>query len=441
MIAHNLQEAGPDERARNAVFSPDTDLVRDEVRSQLQRILASPAFHNSKRYAAVLTYVVERTLEGYGDQLKERTIGIEVFKRRPDYDTSTDHAVRSAVAEVRKRLAQYYVNGCSGELRIELQLGSYMPQFRWVDEGPRYPAASSQFAPPTAPRAATPTAPTAAPTAAVPTAASGPSGHAPRKVWIRAAWIAAGSMFAVTLAVAWATILQARAPLNRFWQPVLSSRAPVLLCIGNVEGGQQPPIVDPGPLHDLTLAKFQNSAHTTVNEYDAFALARLASLLEARGKMFRLASQSDATFTDLQNGPAILVGLLNNSWTERLVDKLRFNVDQPLPGKFVIRDRNNPLKNDWSVDYSTPYLDLTKDYALVLRMVDPKTEQTVIVAAGVTVFGTAAAGNFLTSKNEMEKLAAIAPPGWEKKNMELVLSTDVIKGRSGPASIVAVQFW
>jgi hypothetical protein len=41
----------------------------------------------------------------------------------------------------------------------------------------------------------------------------------------------------------------------------------------------------------------------------------------------------------------------------------------------------------------------------------------------------------------MEKLAAIAPPGWEKKNMELVLSTDVIKGRSGPASIVAVQFW
>jgi hypothetical protein len=430
MIAHNLQEAaGPDERARNVVFSPDTDLERDEVRSQLQRILASPAFHNSKRYAAVLTYVVDRTLEGYGDQLKERTIGIEVFKRRPDYDTSTDHAVRSAVAEVRKRLAQYYVNGSSGELRIELQLGSYMPQFRRVDDGPRYTAASSQFAPPTAH------------TTAAPTTAPGPSGHAPRKVWIRAAWIAAGCTFVAAATVAWAAILQARAPLNRFWQPVLSSRAPVLLCIGNVEGGQQPPIVDPGPLYDLTLAKFQNSAHTTVNEYDAFALARLAGLLEARGKMFRLASQSDATFTDLQNGPAILVGLLNNSWTERLVDKLRFTVDQPAPDRFVIRDRNNPLKNDWSVDYSTPYLDLTKDYALVLRMVDPKTEQTVIVAAGVTVFGTAAAGNFLTSNNEMEKLAAIAPPGWEKKNMELVLSTDVIKGRSGPASIVAVQFW
>jgi hypothetical protein len=164
---------------------------------------------------------------------------------------------------------------------------------------------------------------------------------------------------------------------------VLSSRASVLLCIGDLEGGQQVPIEDPGPLHDLTLSKFQNSAQTIVNEYDAFALARLAGLLEARGKMFRLASQSDTTFTDLQNGPAILVGLLNNTWTERLLERLRFNVDQPAPGKFVIRDRDNPLKNDWSVDYSTPYLDLTKDYALVLRMVDPKTEQTVIVAAFV----------------------------------------------------------
>jgi hypothetical protein len=426
MIANNLQEAGPDERARSAVFSPDTDLGREEIRSQLQRILASPAFHNSKRYAAVLKYVVDQTLEGFGDQLKERTIGIEVFQRRPDYDTSTDHAVRSAVAEVRKRLAQYYVNDCQGELRIELQLGSYMPQFRWVDEAPRRTAAAEQIA-----------AIAASPIAAPP----GPPAPAPRKVWIGALWVVAGCAFLAAAIVAGTAFSQARAPFNRFWQPVLSSRAPVLLCIGDQQGGQKVGLEASGPLQDLTLSKFQNSAQTIVSEYDAFALARLAGLLEARGKMFRLASQSDATFTDLQNGPAILVGLLNNTWTERLVERLRFNVDQPAPGKFVIRDRNNPLKNDWSVDYSTPYLDLSKDYALVLRMVDPKTEQTVIVAAGVTVFGTAAAGHFLTSQNEMEKLAAIAPPGWENKNMELVLSTDVIKGRSGPASIVAAQFW
>jgi hypothetical protein len=85
------------------------------------------------------------------------------------------------------------------------------------------------------------------------------------------------------------------------------------------------------------------------------------------------------------------------------------------------------------------YLEVTKDYAIVLRMADPKTEQ--VVVAGITVFGAFAAGEFLTDANEMKKLAAVAPRGWEGKNMELVLATDVIRGRSGPATIAAAQFW
>jgi hypothetical protein len=162
--------------------------------------------------------------------------------------------------------------------------------------------------------------------------------------------------------------------------------------------------------------------------------------MEANGQRYEFKSQSDATFTDMQKGPFILVGLLNNSWTQRLVPKLRFTVEQT--STIVrIRDSNNPSRQDWSLDYSTPYLDITRDYALVLRVLDPKAEQIVVVDAGITVFGTFAAGDFLTNQNEMKKLAAIAPPGWEKKNMELVLSTDVIRGRSGPASIVAAQFW
>src|SRR5436309_1482856 len=74
----------------------------DQVREQLARIVASPVFRNSKRYAAVLTYVVEQKLAGKTEHLKERTIGVDVFGREPDYDTGADHVVRSAMAEVRK---------------------------------------------------------------------------------------------------------------------------------------------------------------------------------------------------------------------------------------------------------------------------------------------------------------------------------------------------
>jgi hypothetical protein len=256
-------------------------------------------------------------------------------------------------------------------------------------------------------------------------------------------WPIAGA--AVTLAlciVALVVAMRSPAPFDSFWQPVFSSRAPVLLCVGNLEGGRGPSAgASQGPNPALTLKEFHSSESETVHVYDAMTLARFAGLMAANAKQYQIASQSDATFTDLQKGPAVLVGLMNNDWTERLVPKLRFTVEHPAPSRITIRDRDNPSNTDWTVDYSTPYLDVTKDYALVLRMVDPKTEQIVVVAAGITVFGTFAAGDFLTNKGEMKKLAAFVPRGWEKKNVELVLSTDVIRGRSGPATIIAAQFW
>jgi hypothetical protein len=421
MAVQKTGEAAVMLHSSHTAFSPVTEAERDQVRAQLLRILASPAFQNSKRYAAVFRYIVEQTLEGEGERLKERTIGIEVFKRTPDYDTATDHAVRSAVTEVRKRLGQYYA-GAQTELRIEIQPGSYIPQFRWPEENALNPE-PLRFAP-------------GRPEAAQVETSLAASKRMPR-------W----AVLATALGLAAAALLvldqTARSddPLVNFWKPILSSSAPVLLCIGNVQGGtateSYPPELSPA----LTLREFHNSPASTVNEYDAFTLARFSGLLQAHGTRFKFASQSDATFTDLQNGPAVLVGLLNNNWTQRLMPKLRFTVEQPTADKVVILDRNNPSNQDWSVDYSIPYLKVTRDYALVLRMIDPKTEQPILMDAGITVFGTSAAALFLTSSTEMKKLTAIAPPGWEKKNIEIVLATDVIQGRSGPATILAAQFW
>jgi hypothetical protein len=428
MISHQLQESGPMARAQNGTLLPEAEEDREEIRSQLQRILLSPAFHNSKRYAAVFKYIVEQTLQGLGDQLKERTIGIEVFNRAPDYDTAADHAVRSAMSEIRKRLAQYYQGEAADELRIEVLPGSYIPQFRRTE-------GQGTYADPL--RAPAHIAPAHVKTV-TPISSSEP---AHERAWLNARWLVAAGVILAACAGAMIVNARTRGPLMDFWIPVFASRAPILLCIGNVEGGKRPQDANQ-PLTPLsTLREFHNSPSETVNVSDAFALAKLAGLLEANGRQFRFDSQSDATYTDLQNGPAVLVGLLNNGWTERLLSNLRFTVAQPAPDQVTIRDRNNPANNDWSIDYATPYLGVTRDYALVLRMVDPKTEQIVVVAAGITMFGTTAAGEFLTSPQEMRKLTAIAPPGWQKKNMEIVLSTDVIRGSSGPPRIVAAQFW
>src|SRR6478672_2692214 len=101
------------------------------VREQLQRLLSHPFFSNSKRYPALLAYVVEQTLQGNAVELKERSIGIEVFGRTPTYDANADPVVRITAGEVRKRLSLYYFDSShAGELVIELPLGSYVPVFR-----------------------------------------------------------------------------------------------------------------------------------------------------------------------------------------------------------------------------------------------------------------------------------------------------------------------
>jgi hypothetical protein len=61
---------------------------RNAILAELERILANPLFKNSKRYPNLLRYVVERTLDGHPGELKERTLGVEVFGREADYDTN-----------------------------------------------------------------------------------------------------------------------------------------------------------------------------------------------------------------------------------------------------------------------------------------------------------------------------------------------------------------
>src|ERR1019366_5720101 len=105
---------------------------RHEVRAHLEQVLASPHFRHSRRCSALLRFVVEHSLDNQGKPIKERTLGHAVFDRDLGYDTNQDAVVRNAAAEVRKRLAQYYQETglAATGLRIELPLGTYVPEFR-----------------------------------------------------------------------------------------------------------------------------------------------------------------------------------------------------------------------------------------------------------------------------------------------------------------------
>src|SRR5271154_1031459 len=109
-----------------------TDEERKDIQEQLERLLINSHFKQSRRFPSFLRFVIDQTLHGQTDLLKERTLGIEIFGRDADYDTASDPIVRVTATEIRKRIAQYYQEpGHETELKVSLPSGSYVPHFQW----------------------------------------------------------------------------------------------------------------------------------------------------------------------------------------------------------------------------------------------------------------------------------------------------------------------
>ena len=400
-----------------------TDAERGAIREQLERMLANPLFKHSKRYPNLLRYVVENTLEGRSAELKERSLGVAVFGRDPDYDTNVDPVVRATAAEIRKRIAQYYHEpGHAAELRIDLSPRSYIPEFEM---------------------------PAPAPPAGVTVPQAPPAAKEDRRVKIRWRWLAVAAAAVVLLVAGFGLVRWARrSGLDRFWKPVLDSSNTVLLCMGQREFLGSSPEPGQSSLTDLpspskgpvTLFQLYYMGSQNLSLPDVSTTARLTGLLQTKGKAFRIRGELSTGFADLRDGPVILVGAFDNDWTMQLTGPLRFSFERD-HDTFWIKDRQNPSRRDRAVNYRTPYLSLTEDYALISRTLDPTTARMVVVVGGLTGYGTIAAGEFLTDANYVEAMAKGAPRGWERKNVQVVLATKVIHGASGPPRILERYFW
>jgi hypothetical protein len=99
------------------------------LRRHLRDVINGPAFKGSHRSGQFLEYIVEQSLAGHFELLKERLIGVELFGRTPTYDSGEDAIVRVTASDVRKRLLQHYgKSGVPTEFRLALPAGSYIPE-------------------------------------------------------------------------------------------------------------------------------------------------------------------------------------------------------------------------------------------------------------------------------------------------------------------------
>ena len=414
------------------------------IREQLHRLLAHPLFANSKRYPALLAHTVEETLKGNTAELKERSIGIEVFGRAPTYDANADPVVRITAGEVRKRLSLYYYDAShAGEVVIELPLGTYVPIFRQPDLAADMPVEALEKAPEPIP--VFNVSPIPQPVLPVVT----PAAPAKSSGW---KWLAAIAVVVVGCAGVLIGMRIKPAPpqeepssIDRFWEPYTSSMNPTTFCLGepakNIDldsiNSFEAPVKAPSEPQKLYV-RLHLSGNLALA--DVITLTRTAAALEAKHKAFRVVPASEATFAQLREGPIVLIGAFDNIWTLRVTQPLRFGFESK-DGVALIVDRHSKSKMTWATAWDLPYQKLSRDYAIVARIRDNTTGQPVIIAAGISEEGTEAAGEILYNPVYLNSLLAKAPADWEKKNMEAVIETQVIEGHSGPPDILAVETW
>lgn len=102
----------------------------EQERAELEAVLGSPPFVRAPKLAHLLSYLCERLFAGETSQIKEYSIGVEVFQRGAGFDQDSDSIVRVEANRLRKRLAEYYASEGAGHcLRITIPLGQYIPEF------------------------------------------------------------------------------------------------------------------------------------------------------------------------------------------------------------------------------------------------------------------------------------------------------------------------
>lgn len=368
--------------------------TRAQVLSHLDEVLISPSFSSSKRSQEFLRYVVCETLDGRANLIKERNIALEVFGKRPDFESGEDASVRVKAREVRQRLTDYYRSSPDTPIRIEMPVGSYIPRVQTITE-PAPPITGQ------------------APAAGLILPAEKKSVNRRRLIW----WLG-GSLAAIG---ATSTVMLSHyhgSPLDRLWRPIFATREPLIIFL--------PILLEDGV------------PSTRVGIGPTVAVSRAASFLSDWRCPYRLRFGPDLTFSQLRQQPSLLLGGSGSSiWTTEMTRGLRFQFKHG--AESIVDIQTN---QQWSPRGEKPGGYVDEDYGIVCRLFDPNSSgQIVLIAAGVTTFGTESAAEYLFDPSLFSQLMRNAPNDWEKKSFEAVIHTSIIGTTPGKPNVVATHFW
>jgi hypothetical protein len=432
---------------------------REEVSLALERILASRPFRSSNQCSTLLRYIVEHTLAGEENLLRERVIGAELFGRPADYETSEDPVVRLRVSEVRKRLAQYYlVDRDQSSVQIDIPSGGYRATFHWNAEAPQEVVAAELPSPAvegiTEQNPALPGGLAVVTEVIVPENTEGLGVGRPHHRTIGRTAILAAVVLVVVVAAAFA-LIRANSPANAFrafWAPWMTSSQPVILSIGSnavyrfqyeylARYKEQHGLTNAGQEFYVPLEKGKTlSTDDLFAAYNSFvalgdvaAVSRIVATLTQAKKSFQERFPNDVSFAELRENPSVLIGGFNNPMTLALTKQLQF----VMRGGDEIIDTQNP-KRKWQLDNEPPD---TADYAIITRLVQRGGDAPFIGVAGLGQYGTLAAAELICSPASIHLITDRLPKDWSDKNLQVVVRITIVNFKPSASEVVAYKSW
>jgi hypothetical protein len=414
---------------------------------------------------------VDQALAGHFESLKERVIGSELFGRPPAYETGEDAVVRVAASDVRKRLRQHYSRyGATSEFRINLPLGSYIPEITREGHGESglHDAREAYQKP-----AATPHDPATAyqDSAAAPRESVAISPPVPRleavrhKSRSRRQWLSLCVLLMVLNLAVWGIFWMhfsrtKDAPVSILpWSAIFGSSHDVQI----ISADPNMPIIEETANGPISLSDYANRSYISgldklspeenrlwriilrankAGELDTRIIANVAELAQASSRKIVVRAAREIQLSDLQTDDnfIFLGSPRTNPWTSLFSDQLdfRFVFDKNLKSEFI--QNVHPHPNDLPAYVPTARGWATgNSFAIVAFIRNPDQNGQVLLLAGANSEGTEAAGKLAT---DLPRLSAalqqcgISPSG-PLQHFELLLHLNTMAGSPSNFNVVA----
>jgi hypothetical protein len=419
-----------------------------QLREHLHDILESQVFKGSRRSQDFLRYIVENALEGHFDQLKERSLGIELFGRPPSYDTAEDSIVRVSASDVRKRLMHYYEQaGTDSEFRIELPSGSYIPEFCHVAA----PSTPPEHQPPVEVPATQPAKRAGVPSlgrllpygiAAISVAVAVVLGF--RNVALQRLQGAATPVAARILP--WSAMLEREHRLNVIVSDtvygVVQDLTGTRISLSDYANKRFPRPETLPPDISKAVGLLMRRQYTATKDVDI--AVRISEVAQAAGRRVTIRSARDLQVQDFRTDDSFIFlgSVRSNPWSEMWERQLDFWIKWDDASQKMICLNKSPQPGEAPVYKPTAGSFATGvSYAVVAFLPNPNESGHILLIAGTTSEGTQIAGQFVTNLDNFGKVLAKAgiDPRGPARPFQALLRLTAMAGSPGRFEVIAFR--